>query len=152
DIQTTDFTVIGIGDMSGDVFGNGMVLSPHIRLVGAFNHMHIFIDPTPDAAASYAERRRLFELPRSTWADYDNAVLSPGGGVHSRAAKSITLSPEARAALGIADEALTPNELIRALLKAPVDLLWNGGIGTYVKSSLETNSDVGDKANHSVRI
>jgi glutamate dehydrogenase len=114
--------------------------------------MHIFIDPTPDAAASYAERRRLFELPRSTWADYDNAVLSPGGGVYSRAAKSITLSPEARAALGIADEALTPNELIGALLKAPVDLLWNGGIGTYVKSSLETNSDVGDKANDSVRI
>ena len=152
DVQATDFTVVGIGDMSGDVFGNGMLLSPHVRLVGAFNHRHVFIDPDPDPAASFEERRRLFEQRGSAWADYDSELISEGGGIFSRTAKSIPLSPQARAALGVEDEALRPNDVIQALLRAPVDLLWNGGIGTYVKASSETHADAGDKANDAVRV
>jgi glutamate dehydrogenase len=152
DAQTTEFTAVGIGDMSGDVFGNGMLLSRRLKLVAAFNHEHVFIDPDPDPDRSYAERERLFALPRSSWADYDPAPISAGGGVFPRAAKSIELSPEARAALGIEAEALTPNELIRAILTAPVDLLWNGGIGTFVKASGESHLDVGDKANDALRV
>jgi glutamate dehydrogenase len=152
DIQSDDFTVVGVGDMSGDVFGNGMLLSPHIRLVGAFDHRHVFLDPNPDAAAGHAERRRLFELPRSSWADYDASLISEGGGVWPRSAKSITVSQPVQEALGIEADRLTPSELIRALLRAPVDLLWNGGIGTYVKASAENNADVGDKANDAVRV
>jgi glutamate dehydrogenase len=152
--QAQDFTVVGIGDMGGDVFGNGMLLSEHIRLVAAFNHMHIFIDPNPVAAASYSERRRLFDMPRSTWADYDPTLISAGGGVWERSAKSIPVSDEVRTALGIDADVkdLTPPELIRAILTAPVDLLWNGGIGTYVKSSAQTDADAGDKANDAVRV
>jgi glutamate dehydrogenase len=152
--QTTDFTVVGIGDMSGDVFGNGMLLSRHIKLVGAFNHLHVFLDPDPDPERSLAERERLFRLPRSSWADYDRAVISKGGGVWPRTAKSIPLSPEACAALGLGPEvqALTPNELISALLRAPVDLLWNGGIGTYVKASGESHAAARDRANDAVRV
>jgi glutamate dehydrogenase len=152
DVQETDFTVVGIGDMAGDVFGNGMLCSPHICLVAAFNHMHIFIDPEPNAAASYAERERLFQLPRSSWADYDSALISAGGGVFSRGAKAIPISPEMQSRFDIEAETLTPNELISRLLQARVDLLWNGGIGTYVKSSLESNMDVGDKANDGLRV
>jgi glutamate dehydrogenase len=153
DVQSQDFTVVGIGDMSGDVFGNGMLLSRHIRLIGAFNHRHVFIDPNPDPERSFEERRRLFELPTpSSWEDYDSEAISPGGGVYDRAAKSIKLSPEAREALGIEEESLKPNELIQALLRAPVDLLWNGGIGTYVKAGEETHADAGDKTNDSVRV
>jgi glutamate dehydrogenase len=152
DTQSEDVTVAGIGDMSGDVFGNGMLLSPHIRLVAAFNHREIFIDPNPDAATSFEERRRLFELPRSSWSDYDAEKISRGGGVWPRTAKSIAISPEARAALDIADNALSPNDLIRAILRAPVDLLWNGGIGTYVKASTETHGEAGDKANDALRV
>jgi glutamate dehydrogenase len=152
DTQTTDFTVVGVGDMSGDVFGNGMLLSRHIRLVAAFDHRHVFIDPTPDAAASFAERERLFKLPRSSWADYDTQLISDGGGVWARTEKSIPISPQARAALGITAEALTPAELVSAILKAPVDLLYNGGIGTYVKCAAESHLDVGDRANDAVRI
>ncbi|MEU5629968.1 NAD-glutamate dehydrogenase [Streptomyces rishiriensis] len=152
--QTEDFTVVGIGDMSGDVFGNGMLLSEHIRLVAAFDHRHIFIDPEPDAATSYAERRRLFELPRSSWADYDTALLSSGGGIFPRTAKAIPVNAHIRAALGIESGVakLTPADLMKAILRAPVDLLWNGGIGTYVKSSVESNADVGDKANDPIRV
>ena len=151
--QTDDFTVVGIGDMGGDVFGNGMLLSEHIKLVAAFDHRDIFIDPSPKTTASVAERRRLFELPRSSWADYNETLISAGGGVFSRAEKSITLSPQACSVLGIEADAnvLTPNEVVRAILAAPVDLLWNGGIGTYVKAQSETNADVGDKANDPVR-
>ncbi|MDO5611243.1 MAG: NAD-glutamate dehydrogenase, partial [Pseudomonadota bacterium] len=154
DSQKQDFTVVGIGDMSGDVFGNGMLLSKHIRLVCAFDHRHIFIDPTPDAASSFKERQRMFKVPRSSWMDYDAKLISKGGGVFSRAEKSIKLSAETKAALGIDPEvqALSPTELISAALKAPVDLLWNGGIGTYVKSSRETNADVGDRANNALRV
>ncbi|WP_236243365.1 NAD-glutamate dehydrogenase [Streptomyces sp. CC228A] len=154
DTQTQDFTAVGIGDMSGDVFGNGMLLSEHIRLVAAFDHRHIFIDPNPDPAVSYAERRRMFELPRSSWADYDTALLSPGGGVHSRQAKAIPVNAAMRAALGIEDGVtkLTPAELMKAILRAPVDLLWNGGIGTYVKAAHESHADVGDKANDAIRV
>lgn len=152
DTQTTDFTVAGIGDMSGDVFGNGMLLSRHIRLVAAFDHRHIFIDPAPDAARSFAERERLFQLPRSSWADYDTALISAGGGVWARSEKSVPLSPQAREVLGIAAEQLTPAELVNAILKAPVDLLYNGGIGTYVKAADETHAEVGDRANDAVRI
>ena len=152
--QEEDFTVVGIGDMSGDVFGNGMLLSEHIRLVAAFDHRHIFLDPKPDAATSYAERRRIFELPRSSWADYDTALISQGGGIYPRTAKAIPVNAQVRAALGIESRApkLTPAELMKAILKAPVDLLWNGGIGTYVKASTETQADVGDKANDAIRI
>ncbi len=140
--------------MSGDVFGNGMLLSEHIRLVAAFDHRHIFIDPDPDAATGYAERRRLFELPRSSWADYDTELLSAGGGVFPRSAKAITLNAHIREALGIEDKVtkMTPADLMKAILHAPVDLLWNGGIGTYVKSSAESNADVGDKANDAIRV
>ncbi|MFL5878339.1 MAG: NAD-glutamate dehydrogenase [Solirubrobacteraceae bacterium] len=152
DVQREDFTVMGIGDMSGDVFGNGMLLSRHLRLLGAFNHREIFIDPDPDPEASWEERRRLFELPGSSWSDYDRGRLSEGGGVFNRAAKSIALSSQARAALDVEDQAMTPQELIRALLRMPVDLLWNGGIGTYVKASAETHADAGDKANDGVRV
>ncbi|HET6520388.1 MAG TPA: NAD-glutamate dehydrogenase domain-containing protein, partial [Geminicoccaceae bacterium] len=153
DIQREPFTVVGIGDMSGDVFGNGMLLSEQIKLVAAFDHRHVFIDPDPDPAASFAERRRLFGLPRSSWADYDPGRLSAGGGVYPRTAKSIRLSPEARAALGVGEvEEFTPNELIRAVLRAPVDLFWNGGIGTYVKAAAERHAEAADRANDPVRI
>ncbi|OLF16811.1 NAD-glutamate dehydrogenase [Actinophytocola xanthii] len=154
DTQTEDFTVVGIGDMAGDVFGNGMLLSEHIRLVAAFNHMHVFIDPDPDPAASFAERRRLFELPRSTWDDYDRELISEGGGVWPRTLKSIPVSEQARVALGLPEGTtkLSPPELMRAILLAEVDLLWNGGIGTYVKATTESNVEVGDKANDAVRV
>ncbi|MFG3016959.1 NAD-glutamate dehydrogenase [Streptomyces sp. NPDC048254] len=154
DTQTEDFTVVGIGDMSGDVFGNGMLLSEHIRLVAAFDHRHIFIDPTPDAATGYAERRRLFELPRSSWGDYNTELLSAGGGIFPRSAKAIQVNAHIREALGIEEKVakLTPAELMKAILKAQVDLLWNGGIGTYVKASTESNADVGDKANDAIRV
>jgi glutamate dehydrogenase len=152
DVQAQDFTVVGIGDMAGDVFGNGMLQSQHIQLVAAFNHEHIFIDPSPDPAASFLERRRLFELPRSTWEDYDRKALSPGGGIYSRRVKSIELAPEACALLGLETETVTPPELIRAVLKAPVDLLWNGGIGTYVKGSAEDQADAKDPANDALRV
>jgi len=154
DVGTDDFTVVGIGDMSGDVFGNGMLLSPHIRLIAAFDHRHVFLDPDPDPTVSFAERRRLFDLPRSSWADYDAGRISAGGGVWPRSAKSIPLSPQARSALriGAAGSALSPDEVISAILAAPVDLLWNGGIGTYVKASYQSNADVGDRANDAVRI
>ena len=154
DPDRDDFTVAGIGDMSGDVFGNAMLLSEHIKLVAAFDHRHVFLDPDPDAAVSYGERKRLFGLPRSSWADYDTALLSPGGGVFARTLKAIPLSPEVRMRLAIDDgvEALTPAELIRAILRAPLDLLYNGGIGTYVKAAGETHAAVGDKANDTVRV
>jgi len=152
DIQSTDFTVVGIGDMGGDVFGNGMLLSKHIRLIAAFNHIHIFIDPNPDAAVSYKERRRLFALPGSTWGDYDKRLISAGGGVYDRSAKSITLSDEAMAALGTLQNQLAPNDLINTILKSEVELLWNGGIGTYVKASSETHSDAQDRNNDSLRV
>ena len=147
-----DFTVVGIGDMSGDVFGNGMLLSHHIKLVAAFNHMHIFIDPNPDAAKSFQERQRLFKLPRSSWQDYTKTLISKGGGVFLRSQKSIVLSPEIKQLLGISQDSIAPDGLIRAILKAKVDLLWNGGIGTYVKSSSERNVDVGDRTNDNLRI
>jgi len=154
DTQAEDFTVVGIGDMSGDVFGNGMLLSEHIKLVAAFDHRHVFLDPSPDPATSYAERQRMFALPRSSWADYDTTKISAGGGVWPRTAKSIPVSSQARAALGLSDTttALAPAELLSAILQAPVDLLWNGGIGTYVKASTESHADVGDKANDAIRI
>jgi glutamate dehydrogenase len=154
DTQTQDFTAVGIGDMSGDVFGNGMLLSEHTRLIAAFDHRHIFIDPDPDAARSYQERRRLFDLPRSSWGDYDRAAISPGGGVFPRTAKSIPVTGQVRAALGISASVnrVTPAELMRAVLVAPVDLFWNGGIGTYVKAAAESNADVGDKANDAIRV
>ncbi|GAB3841818.1 NAD-glutamate dehydrogenase [Dactylosporangium cerinum] len=154
DTQTTEFTVVGVGDMSGDVFGNGMLLSRHIRLVAGFDHRHIFVDPEPDAATSFEERARLFALPRSSWDDYDRSIISAGGGVYPRTAKSIPISPEARNALGLpaAVTALTPNELMHAILAAPVDLFWNGGIGTYVKATGESHTDVGDKANDHIRV
>jgi glutamate dehydrogenase len=152
DTQSKDFSVVGVGDMSGDVFGNGLLLSRHIKLVGAFNHLHIFLDPDPDPEASFAERQRLFALPRSSWSDYSEAVISPGGGVFARTAKSIPISPQVRESLGIDAEELTPSELIRELLCAKVDLLWNGGIGTYVKASSETHAAAGDKTNDAVRV
>jgi glutamate dehydrogenase len=152
DTQTTDFTVAGIGDMSGDVFGNGMLLSRHIRLVAAFDHRHIVLDPNPDAETSFRERERLFKLPRSTWADYEATLISKGGGIHSRAAKSIVITPEVKAALQISVDAMTPAELVNAILKAPVDLIYNGGIGTYVKATGETHAQVGDRANDSLRV
>ncbi|WP_019056758.1 NAD-glutamate dehydrogenase [Streptomyces prunicolor] len=154
DTQSEDFTVVGVGDMSGDVFGNGMLLSEHIRLVAAFDHRHIFLDPTPDAAVSYAERRRMFELPRSSWADYDTGLLSAGGGVFPRTAKAIPVNAHVREALGIEDKVakMTPADLMKAILKSRVDLLWNGGIGTYVKASTESHADVGDKANDAIRV
>jgi glutamate dehydrogenase len=152
DIQTTDFTCAGVGDMSGDVFGNGMLLSQHILLVAAFDHRHVFLDPSPDAAISWAERQRLFDLPRSSWADYNTELISAGGGVWPRSAKSIPVSPQVAQRLGIAPGALSPNELLSAILKAPVDLLYNGGIGTYVKASTESHAQVGDRANEALRV
>lgn len=152
DISTETFTGVGVGDMAGDVFGNGLLLSKNWRLVGAFNHRHIFIDPNPDAASSFVERQRLFNLPRSNWTDYDAKLISKGGGIFERSAKSIKLSAEARAALGTEVTDATPDELIRIILKASVDLLWNGGIGTYVKATTETNEQVGDRGNASLRI
>ncbi|HEV7412606.1 MAG TPA: NAD-glutamate dehydrogenase [Casimicrobiaceae bacterium] len=152
DTQTTDFTVAGIGDMSGDVFGNGMLLSRHIKLVAAFDHRHVFLDPTPDAAASFAERERMFKLPRSSWADYDSSLISAGGGVYPRSAKSIAITPQTKKALAISADTLTPAELVNAILKAPVDLIYNGGIGTYVKASAETHAQAGDRANDAVRV
>ncbi|SLN15900.1 NAD-glutamate dehydrogenase [Oceanibacterium hippocampi] len=151
DIQSEDFTVAGVGDMSGDVFGNGMLQSRHIRLVAAFDHRHVFIDPTPDPEKSYVERKRLFELPRSSWADYDTSLLSPGGKIVDRKLKSVALTPEIKACLGISTDHVTPNELIAAVLAAPVDLLWFGGIGTYVKATRESHADAGDRANDVVR-
>jgi len=152
DCQSQDFTCVGIGDMSGDVFGNGMLCSEHIRLVAAFDHRDIFLDPYPDAAASYAERKRIFDLPRSSWKDYDESLISEGGGVFPRSAKSITLSPQIQAVLGVAEASMTPAALMTAILKAPVDLLWNGGIGTYVKAATESDADAADKANDAIRI
>jgi glutamate dehydrogenase len=152
DIQSEPFTVVGCGDMSGDVFGNGMLLSKQIRLLAAFDHRHIFLDPDPDPATSWGERKRMFELPRSSWDDYDKSKISPGGGVFPRTLKSIPLSPEVRAMLGLDAEEATPAELITAILKAPAELLYLGGIGTYVKARHETHADVGDKANDPVRI
>jgi len=152
DIQAEPFTAVGVGDMSGDVFGNGMLLSKATRLVAAFDHRHVFVDPTPDPATSWAERQRLFALPRSSWDDYDRAVISPGGGVFARSLKAVPISPEIKAALDIKADELSPAELIVAILKARVELLYLGGIGTYVKSHSETNLDVGDKANDAVRV
>ncbi|TNB71627.1 NAD-glutamate dehydrogenase [Arthrobacter sp. BB-1] len=154
DTQTQPFTVVGVGDMSGDVFGNGMLLSRHIRLLAAFDHRHIFLDPNPDEEASFVERQRLFQLPRSSWDDYNKALISEGGGVFARQAKSIPVSPQVRTALGLPAETteLSPPELLRAILLAPADLLYNGGIGTYVKASTETNAMVGDKANDAIRV
>ncbi|PWV83087.1 NAD-glutamate dehydrogenase [Halomonas sp. A11-A] len=150
--QQDEFTVVGIGDMGGDVFGNGMLLSDRIRLVGAFNHLHIFVDPDPDAAATFAERQRLFEMPRSSWEDFDASLISEGGGVFKRSAKSIPISAQMKRLFGIREERLSPSELIRAMLKSEVDLIWNGGIGTYVKGSEESDAQVGDKANDALRI
>ncbi|MCP4754697.1 MAG: NAD-glutamate dehydrogenase [Proteobacteria bacterium] len=152
DIQTTDFTVVGIGDMSGDVFGNGMLLSRHIRLLGAFNHIHIFVDPDPDPETTFKERERLFQTPGSTWMDYDQSLISQGGGIFKRAAKTIDLSPEAKKMLGVSDDTVSGEVMIQLLLKCETDLLWNGGIGTYVKASTETANDVRDAANDAVRI
>ena len=150
--QEDPFTVVGIGDMSGDVFGNGMLLSKKIKLVAAFNHRRIFLDPSPDMASSYKERLRLFRKAGSTWDDYDESLISKGGGVFSRQAKTIRLSNETRELLDIEDKSLKPDELVNAILKMPVDLLWNGGIGTYVKASSEGHSDVGDRSNDAVRV
>jgi glutamate dehydrogenase len=152
DIQTTDFTCVGIGDMSGDVFGNGLLLSKHTKLIAAFNHQHIFIDPDPDPLLSHQERQRLFKLPRSTWLDYNTELLSEGGGIYSRRDKSIALSPQVRRALNVKVNRIEPNKLISLILMAPVDLLWNGGIGTYVKASAENSEQVGDRTNNSTRI
>lgn len=152
DPEKDDFTILGIGDMSGDVFGNGMLLSKHIKLLGAFNHIHIFLDPDPDAAISYEERKRLFDLPRSTWMDYNCELISKGGGIFDRSAKSIKLTPEIKRILNIKKDSIIPNELIRAMLKASFDLIWNGGIGTFVKSTQETHADAGDRTNDAIRI
>ncbi|NKJ20758.1 NAD-glutamate dehydrogenase domain-containing protein [Dyella sp. SG609] len=154
DSQTQDFSCVGIGDMSGDVFGNGMLLSRHIRLLAAFDHRHIFLDPNPDAERSFVERERMFKLPRSSWEDYDKSLISAGGGIYPRTLKAVPVSPEVRAALGIKGDVtqMAPNELLNAILKAPVDLLWNGGIGTYVKASSESHADAGDRANNALRV
>ncbi|TXR53558.1 NAD-glutamate dehydrogenase [Reinekea thalattae] len=152
DVQKDPITVVGIGDMAGDVFGNGLLRSESVKLIGAFNHLHIFFDPDPDPKASFKERQRLFDLPRSSWTDYDESLISKGGGIFSRASKSIAVTEQMKSLLGIKQARVTPTELITALLKAKVDLLWNGGIGTYVKASNEQHSDIGDKANDAVRI
>lgn len=154
DTQSEEFTAVGIGDMSGDVFGNGMLRSEHTRLVAAFDHRHVFVDPNPDAAASFAERKRLFELPGSSWDDFDRSVMSAGGGVFPLSAKSVDVTDEMRAALGIdaSVTTLSPLELKRAVLLAPVDLLWNGAIGTYIKSSAESNDEIGDRGNDAIRV
>ena len=151
-VQQDSISVVGIGDMAGDVFGNGLLMSDKLQLVAAFNHLHIFIDPNPDPASSFAERQRLFDLPRSAWSDYDTSIMSAGGGIFPRSAKSIAITPEMKERFAIEADKLTPTELLNALLKAPVDLLWNGGIGTYVKSSEESHADVGDKANDALRV
>ncbi|WP_236196981.1 NAD-glutamate dehydrogenase [Pseudomonas glycinae] len=151
-VQEDSITVVGVGDMAGDVFGNGLLMSDKLQLVAAFNHMHIFIDPNPDPATSFAERQRMFDLPRSAWSDYDTSIMSEGGGIFSRSAKSIAISPQMKKRFDIQADKLTPTELLNALLKAPVDLLWNGGIGTYVKASTESHADVGDKANDALRV
>ncbi|HEX2800461.1 MAG TPA: NAD-glutamate dehydrogenase domain-containing protein, partial [Phenylobacterium sp.] len=152
DIQAEPFTVVGCGDMSGDVFGNGMLLSKQIRLIAAFDHRHIFLDPNPEPAKSWIERARMFALPRSSWADYNGKLISRGGGVFARDLKSVPLSAEVRAMLGVKAEALAPADLINAILKAPAELLYLGGIGTYIKARTEANSDVGDKANDGLRV
>jgi len=152
DTQATDFTVVGIGDMSGDVFGNGMLLSRHIKLVAAFDHRHIFLDPDPDPESSFRERERLFNLPRSSWDDYDKSLISRGGGVYARSSKTLAIGAEVKRVLDIAEDSLTPSELLRAILKAPVDLFYNGGIGTYVKASRQSNAEVGDRANDAIRV
>jgi glutamate dehydrogenase len=152
DPDRDEFTVAGIGDMSGDVFGNGLLLSERLRLVAAFDHRHIFLDPDPDPKTSFAERARLAALSSSSWADYEPALISPGGGVHPRSARSVTLSGQVRATLGVDAEVLAPDELVQAILRAPVDLFWNGGIGTYIRASHETDADVGDRGNDRVRI
>lgn len=152
DIQAEDFTCVGVGDMSGDVFGNGMLLSPHTRLLGAFDHRHIFCDPNPDPAISFAERQRLYQLPISSWADYDAKLISKGGGVFPRSLKTIKISPQMQAAYGITADSLSPAELIQAMLRAPVELLYFGGIGTYVKAASERNEEVGDRANDMLRV
>lgn len=152
DIQSEPFTAVGVGDMSGDVFGNGMLRSEHTKLVAAFDHRNLFFDPDPDPAVSFAERQRLFDLPRSSWADYDQSLISPGGAIYDRSAKSITPTPEICSVLGIDEGSFTPDQLIGAILRAPVDLFWNGGIGTYVKSKHESHADVGDKANDNIRV
>ncbi|MEK7736810.1 MAG: NAD-glutamate dehydrogenase domain-containing protein, partial [Pseudomonadota bacterium] len=152
DVQSQDFIVVGVGDMSGDVFGNGMLLSRHIKLVAAFDHRHIFLDPAPDVATSFKERERLFNLPRSSWDDYDKSLISKGGGVHARSVKAIAITPEVKIALGIDADTLTPVELMRAILQAPVDLFYNGGIGTYIKASSQSNAEVGDRATDALRI
>ncbi|WP_313395953.1 NAD-glutamate dehydrogenase domain-containing protein, partial [Pseudomonas sp.] len=151
-VQQDPITVIGVGDMAGDVFGNGLLMSDKLQLVAAFNHLHIFIDPNPDPATSFVERKRLFDLPRSAWSDYDTSIMSEGGGIFPRSAKSIAISPQMKERFAIEADRLTPTELLHALLKAPVDLLWNGGIGTYVKASSESHADVGDKANDALRV
>ncbi|WP_236182203.1 MULTISPECIES: NAD-glutamate dehydrogenase [Pseudomonas] len=151
-VQEDSITVVGVGDMAGDVFGNGLLMSDKLQLVAAFNHMHIFIDPNPNPATSFAERQRMFDLPRSAWSDYDTSIMSEGGGIFSRSAKSIAISPQMKERFDIQADKLTPTELLNALLKAPVDLLWNGGIGTYVKASTESHADVGDKANDALRV
>ena len=152
DIQNEDFTVIGVGDMSGDVFGNGMLLSKHIRLLAAFDHRHIFLDPNPDAAKSFVERQRLFNLPASSWDDYDKKLISKGGGVFPRSAKSIALSPEVQAMLGVKQNEMAPPELMNTILKMEVELFWNGGIGTYVKAASQRHNEVGDRANDGIRV
>ncbi|MDD2056139.1 NAD-glutamate dehydrogenase [Pseudomonas sp. GD03860] len=151
-VQEDPITVVGVGDMAGDVFGNGLLMSDKLQLVAAFNHLHIFIDPNPEPASSFAERKRLFDLPRSAWSDYDTSIMSEGGGIFPRSAKSIAITPQMKERFAIEADKLTPTELLNALLKAPVDLLWNGGIGTYVKSSEESHADVGDKANDALRV
>ena len=150
--DTDELTVVGIGDMSGDVFGNGLLRSPHLKLVAAFDHRHVFLDPNPDPVRSFVERRRLFETPRSSWAEYDPTLISVGGGVSQRTVKSIALSSEVRQVLGIEDVELAPTDLIRAILRAPVDMLWSGGVGTYVKASTESHAQVGDRASDAVRV
>ena len=154
DVQSEDFTMIGIGDMSGDVFGNGLMRTEHAKLVAAFDHRDVFIDPNPDPKVSFEERVRLYNTPRSSWQDYNRELISAGGGVFSRSAKSVSVTEQMREALGLADDVreLTPLELIRAVLMAPVDLIYNGGVGTYVKSESETNADVGDRANDAIRV
>ncbi|HJK86292.1 MAG TPA: NAD-glutamate dehydrogenase [Candidatus Megaira endosymbiont of Nemacystus decipiens] len=152
DVQKEPFTVVGIGDMSGDVFGNGMLLSEHIKLVAAFNHQHIFIDPDPDCKVSFKERKRLFDLPRSSWSDYNKKLLSKGGAIYPRSAKTLELSAQAQSLLDTEENNIPPEKLIRLILKSKVDLMWNGGIGTYIKASTENNIDIGDKTNDNLRV
>jgi glutamate dehydrogenase len=152
DVERDPVRVVGVGDMSGDVFGNGMLLSPHLRLVAAFDHRHVFVDPDPPTGTAFAERQRLFELPASSWADYDRSVISAGGGVFDRSAKAVAVTPQMAAALGVEEGTITPNELVSAVLRAPVELFWNGGIGTFVKASTETHAEVGDRTNDAVRV